>query len=161
MSAEIPNEPDAPVRFYEPGPLIDGELELILDLTYPGDPVQGYAPGYEFVMRHVRSGARMGRLGLRIGNANHVVMYAGHIGYSVLRPYRGHHYAARSCRLVFPLALKHGINPVWITCNPDNYPSRRTCELVGGRMIEVVPVPRTDEMYRRGDRFKCRYRIDL
>ena len=58
-------------------------------------------------------------------------------------------------------AKQHGINPVWITCNPDNWASRRTCELAGARLIEIVDLPEHTDMYQKGERQKCRYRIDL
>jgi len=60
---------------------------------------------------------------------------------------------------VAPLAWRNGIVPTWITCNPDNLASRRTCELVGAELIETVALPPGNDMYDRGDRFKCRYRL--
>jgi predicted acetyltransferase len=74
---------------------------------------------------------------------------------------RGHHYAERACRLLLPLARRHGIQPLWITCNPDNFPSRRTCERLGAKLVEIVAVPPRDPLYLRGDHEKCRYRLDL
>jgi tagatose 1,6-diphosphate aldolase len=50
---------------------------------------------------------------------------------------------------------------LWITCNPDNHASRRTCERLGARLVEIVPVPKTDPLYARGETEKCRYRIEL
>jgi tagatose 1,6-diphosphate aldolase len=148
--------------FRDPGRLVDDDLELILADRYPGNPQKGYVPGYVFHMVPAgRNWIVMGRLSLRIGSTEHVEMYAGHIGYSVEPPYRGRRYAARSCRLVFPLALAHGINPVWITCNPENAPSRRTCEILGATLVEVVPVPPSDPLYAPDTRWKCRYRVDL
>ena len=88
-------------------------------------------------------------------------MYGGHIGYGVLPRYRGHRYAARACKLLFPLARRHGLNPLWITCNPDNIASRRTCELAGGKLVEIVDLPEDIDMYQAGERQKCRYRFDL
>ena len=37
-------------------------------------------------------------------------------------------------RLLLPLARRHGLQTVWITCNPDNWASRRTCELAGAEL---------------------------
>ncbi|MBI1256504.1 MAG: GNAT family N-acetyltransferase [Chloroflexi bacterium] len=112
-------------------------------------------------MTRVRDGQEMGRIDLRLGNSMPIVMYAGHIGYAVFPEYRGQHYAARSVKLLLPLARKHGLNPLWITCNPDNFASRRTCELAGGQMVEIVELPKNNEMYLRGEPRKCRYRLDL
>ena len=147
--------------FLEPGTLVDGELELVLLMRYPADPGSEYAPMYRFEMRSASYGEAMGRIDLRVGHTSHLERYAGHIGYRVEPAYRGHHYAARSCRLLFPLARRHGLNPLWITCDPDNLASRRTCELAGGRLVGIVRVPRDDELYLLGHRRKCRYRVDL
>ena len=146
-------------EFLDPGALSDGELELILVETKPGDPSREWLPGYLFEMRV--GGRRAGGLNLRVGNARKIVMYAGHIGYAVEPEHRGHHYAERACRLILPLAKAHGLDTIWITCNPDNIPSRRTCERLGAEMVEIVPLPEDDDQYQAGDREKCRYRLDL
>ncbi len=148
-------------RFHEPEPLIDGDLELLLTDTRPGNPHRDHVPVYVFQMRKVGQKLQIGSLSLRIGDTEHIEMYAGHIGYSVEPAHRGNRYAARSCELVFPLAAEHGVNPVWITCNPDNYPSRKTCEIVGGKLIETVPIPRDNTLYAPDTTLKCRYRVDL
>ncbi len=147
--------------FHEPGRLVDAELELVLTDKYPGRPGGVWVPMYRFDMTVHTAGqsARAGRIDLRIGLSRHILMYAGHIGYGVDPPFRGHHLAARSCRLLLPLAWSHGIDPVWITCNPENTASRRTCELAGAEFVEIVPIPEDDELYLSGERFKCRYRI--
>jgi tagatose 1,6-diphosphate aldolase len=147
--------------FIDPGPLIDDDLELVLVDTRPGNPSSGYVPVYMFHMRPPGKKMYMGQLSLRIGSTEHIEMYAGHIGYTVDPPYRGRKYAARSCRLVFPLAAQHGINPIWITCNPDNIPSRRTCEIIGGTLAEIVPIPKNNPLYAADTQWKCRYRVDL
>jgi tagatose 1,6-diphosphate aldolase len=102
----------------------------------------------------------MGHINLRIGNSEKI-FYGGHIGYGVNEKFRGQHYAARSCRLLFPLAKHHGLTTIWITCNPDNMASRRTCELAGGKFVDIVDLPKGNDQYLRGDRQKCRYRFDL
>ena len=147
--------------FFEPGQLIDDDLELVLIDTRPGHPGRGYVPVYVFQMRRPGQSIRMGQLSLRIGSTEHIEIYAGHIGYSVEPAFRGHRYAARSCRLVYPLALRHEINPVWITCNPDNTPSRRTCEIAGGILVETVPLTKDNPLYAPDTQWKCRYRVDL
>lgn len=148
-------------RFYDPGILKDGDLELILRNTTAADPLREWAPSYEFDMHAAGHLHRVGRISLRVGNTEHIIMYAGHIGYGVEPEHQGRRYAGRACRLVFPLALRHGIDPLWITCNPENTASRRTCEYAGGALIETVPVPEDNVIYKNGDHFKCRYRFDL
>lgn len=149
------------VRFLEPGDLQDGDLNLVLRRTYRGSRSLGLAPNYTFDMTHGGSGERMGEIDLRLSHEYYITHFAGHIGYSVERSYRGHHYAARACRLLFPLARQHELSPLWITCNPDNLASRKTCEAVGATLVEIVAVPPDSDLYRRGEREKCRYRVDL
>jgi tagatose 1,6-diphosphate aldolase len=150
-----------PLEFYDPGRLIDDDLELVLVEKYPGDPAIDYAPAYKFKMALVDQDEEIGRIQLRVANIDHIVIYAGHIGYSVRPEHRGHRYAARACRLLVPLARRHGLKALWITCNPDNIASRRTCELAGARLVEIVDLPEDTDMYRKGMRQKCRYRIDV
>jgi tagatose 1,6-diphosphate aldolase len=50
---------------------------------------------------------------------------------------------------------------LWITCNPYNIASRRTCELAGGELVEIVDLPKDTDMHQRGERKKCRHRFDL
>lgn len=147
-------------EFYDPGRLVDGELSLVVTEYYPGDPTIRYVPAYYFQMVHTQTGANMGHIHLRVGETEQIY-YCGHIGYAVLEKYRGSHLAERACRLVFPLAMKHGICPLWITCNPENTPSRRTCERLGGRLVEIIPVPEESEMFLSGDTHKCRYWFEL
>jgi tagatose 1,6-diphosphate aldolase len=148
-------------EFRDPGKLIDNDLELVLVERYPGDAAINYMPAYKFRMTLVGQDQEIGRIELRVGNTKHLVMYGGHIGYGVEQDYRGRRYAARACRLLFPLALSHGLTELWITCNPDNIASRRTCELAGAKLVETVDLPEDTDMYQEGERQKCRYRIDL
>lgn len=146
----------------EIGDLVDGDLRLVLVKINEADPEQGWVPDYQFNMTPADNPAIvMGRIGLRVGNTNMIVLYAGHIGYSVDPRYRGHHYAARSVKLLLPLAARHGLTPCVITCNPDNLASRRTAESAGFHFVEIVDVPTDTDMYFRGDTQKCRYLRDL
>lgn len=136
------------------------------------DPERGIVPAYHFWMKVTRPAAEhrsffghagrvaiAGGIGLRIGHNEDIELYYGHIGYHVYPPSRGHHYAERACRLLLPLAKYHGVSPLWITTNPDNLASRRTCERLGAEMVEVVNVPPGHPLYLRGERRKCRYRL--
>jgi tagatose 1,6-diphosphate aldolase len=133
----------------------------------PADPSKGWVPQYNFWMRlHDKLLRRAplriaGGISLRIGYSDPIEMYYGHIGYHVYPPARGRHYAERSCRLLLPLCRRHGLQTLWITCNPDNFASRRTCERLGMHLVNIVPVPETDPLYARGEREKCRYRLHL
>ncbi len=148
-------------EFHDPGELVDRDLALVLVEKYPGNLAINHVPTYKFKMTLVGQDDKIGHIDLRVGNVDHIVMYGGHIGYSVKPEYRGHRYAARACRLLLPLARSHELGIVWITCNPDNIASQRTCELAGAELVEIVDLPEDTDMYRKGERQKCRYRIDL
>ena len=146
-------------EFYEPDKLIDGDLELVLVERYPGDPNIGFVPHYKFKM--MSGHAEVGEIKLRIGNTLRLEMYFGHIGYIVILEHRGHKYAARSLKLLRPLMRQHGFKMVWITCDPANMASRRTCEIAGATLVEIVDLPEDTDLYKRGHRQGCRYRLDL
>lgn len=150
----------APFRFFKPGRLIDGDLELVLVRRVLAAPTKRYLPGYEFEMRHPGKVVAMGTIRLRIGSAL-AVRYFGHIGYDVKQSFRGHRYAARSCRLLLPLARTHGLTAVWLTVDPKNIASQRTCEIAGAEWVETVRIPKTSPMYAEGARYRRRYRVDL
>ena len=145
--------------FLNPGQLRDEELELVIVELSPGDPSIDRLPYYKFDM--MVDGRRAGYIRLRVGNSHSILMYAGHIGYAVEPEYRGHHYAERASRLILPLAKRHGLNTIWITCDPDNIASRRTIERLGATFVEIVTAPVDSDLYRAGIRQKCRFRLDL
>jgi predicted acetyltransferase len=148
-----------PFKFISPGKLVDRDLELVLVKTTPADPIKGYVPAYEFEMRRPGRSQVMGTIRLRIGSTRKL-RYPGHIGYQVKKRFRGYRYAARSCRLLLPLALAHGLKAVWLTVTPRNTPSLRTCEIIGAKYVDTVRIPKEHEMYTMGERYKRRYRLD-
>jgi predicted acetyltransferase len=198
-------------QFLDPGPLVDGELELVAPqqrwaeelleacrhpLTIrdapiesqvtreglnhflaaaplgrePADPAKGRVPAYYFwiLLRHGAAGPTQpppvriaGGLTLRVAATPAIERYYGHLGYHVYPPARGNAYAERSCRLLLPLARRHGLRSLWITCNPDNAASRRTCERLGAVYVDTLTVPPDEPLYARGDTHKCRYLLDL
>ena len=199
-------------QFLDPGPLIDGDLELVtphfalidhvlagcqhpltlredpaesrvtrqqlVDFLYnspqghqPADPFNGIVSTYHFWMRlnhpqwdFFTQGPLLymaGGMGFRVGHTPDIELYYGHIGYHVFPAARGRHYAQRSVQLILPLARRHGLSALWITCNPQNTASRRTCENLGGKLIETVAVPSNHALYLRGERYKCRYLLRI
>jgi predicted acetyltransferase len=145
----------------DPGELKDGDLTLVLREKFPADSEKGYVPAYKFDMRRDGEPDRVGTIDLRISESDELRRYAGNVGYEVYPSFRGHRYAARACRLLFPLARLHGIRELWITCNPDNHASARTCETLGAVFVDTVDLPKENEMYQRGERAKRRYRLGL
>ena len=148
------------MEFLDTGFLVSDELKLELDHTAEADPVKGWVPAYHFDIC-LSDGTKIGRCDLRIGH-NQKLYYGGNIGYTVFPDYRGNHYAEKACRLLFELARRHGLGYVIITCNPDNLPSRRTCERLGGELLEIAELPEDNDMRRdRGYTHSCVFRFDL
>jgi tagatose 1,6-diphosphate aldolase len=139
-------------------------LEVAPRGCHPGEARRENVPSYHFWMRLTGKDAPVhiaGGIGLRIGNTVNICQYIGHVGYNVYPPARGRHLAERATRLLFPLARSHGLKTLWITCNPDNIASKRTCERLGCTYVDTVNVPPENELHARGEKQKYRYRIDL
>ena len=143
------------------GTLRDRDLWLELRARDEASAVRGWTPAYRFAMRLDGVDRAVGRISLRIGNTDTIELYAGHVGYEVLPAFRGNRLAERSVRLVLPIARRHDLGELWITTNPDNWASRRTCERLGAQFVEVVDVPRDSAVFERGGERKCRYRLAL
>ena len=139
--------------------LRNDEIFLKLERTVEGDPAKEWLPAYHFSIC-TPDGTTVGNCDLRIGY--HIKLYyGGHIGYEVYAPYRGHHYAAKACGLLFELARRHGMEYLYITCNVTNAASARTCELAGGKFIAAEDLPEENDMYKDGMRQVKVYRFEL
>lgn len=147
------------MHFYPTEDLKSEELTLLLDHIQPGDPEKQWVPAYCFYICSPQ-GEKMGVCDLRVGH-NENTYYGGNIGYSIWPDYRGHHYAAKACRLLFRLAKRHGMEYLYITCNPNNIASRRTCEAAGGVLLEIADLPSHNDLYKEGDRQECIYQFTL
>lgn len=145
--------------FFDTTFLKNDEIQLLLEKTVNGDEEKGWVPAYHFTICNLE-GVKMGSCDLRIGH-NDKLYYGGNIGYRVEEPYRGHHYAGKACLLLFELAKKHALEYLIITCDPDNVPSRKTCEYAGGELLKIVELPEDNDMRERGMTEKCIYRFEL
>lgn len=138
--------------------LCEGDLRLLLSDIAPH--VYHKVPTFFFRMMSAPAGVEVGTINLRVGSSPHIERYAGHLGYGVHEPFRGRHYAARSVMLLLPLARRVGLDPLWITCDPDNMASRRSLEIAGARFVEIVDVPQDCGILKYGNcPLKCRYRL--
>ena len=152
---------DGMFQFLNPGNLIEGDLHLELAETGYKGPTDDRFPFYRFRMINTTSRQTLGQITLRIGDAAGILKYPGHIGFDVHPSHRGHRYAERSTRLLFPFARMNGIRNLWIGCSEDNFASRRICERLGGVLAETIPVPEGVDLYGQGMRVLCRYCIVL
>lgn len=146
--------------FFNTSFLSNKEIQLRLQKTVDGNNKKDWLPTYHFAICD-KHGHKMGVCDLRIGH-NIKTYYGGNIGYTVYEPYRGHLYAGKACLMLFELAKKHKMNYLIITCNPDNYASRKTCEFAGCSLVEIAELPKDNDMrIDRGEAEKCIYKIDL
>jgi len=139
--------------------LCDDEICLFLNKEVPADASKGWLQAYHFDILMKSDRQKIGTINLRIGYTMSVVRYGGHMGYGIEPQHRGNRYAAKACKLLLPLAKQHGMDVIWLTCNPENVASRRTCELIGADLVEVVDLPPDNDQYQIGERQKCRYRL--
>ena len=135
----------------------DGDLRLALDRIDAPDGSRWSVPAYRFDM--LLGEARAGTIGLRVGDNEWLVRHAGQVGFAVDPPFRGKHLAERATRLLLPLARGHGLDPLWITCDPNNAASIRTLERLGAVFVERVELPPDYDRYAAGERHKLRYRL--
>ena len=93
----------------DPTPLSDGELVLQV-LRFDEHPIHR-VPTYFFRMIHKETGEELGIINLRCSSIPHIERYAGHIGFAVHEPHRGHRYAARSVALLSAVSKQLKLKP--------------------------------------------------
>src|SRR5262249_50667632 len=106
--------------FHDPGKLVDDDLLLVLTETEAGDPTKAFARTYDFAIGVACHTQPAGRMSLRIWPSEYLIRYVGHVAYSVAPEFRGHRYAARACKLLLPLAGRHGLRSLCLGCRPRN-----------------------------------------
>ncbi len=136
--------------------LTDGVIDLIPVREYPADEEMGFGREYTWIIAPHGKRREMGRINLRLGESPCVYSF-GHIGYHVDPPYRGHRYAELACRLIAPVIRREGKTSVVITCDPDNWPSRKTCEALGCALERTIRVPQWIRDSWSISEVKCRY----
>jgi predicted acetyltransferase len=136
------------------------DRDLRLDLEKFAVHEYHRVPTLFFRMMSESTEEEVGTINLRLGSTAHIERYAGHIGYGVHPRHRGHHFAARSVILLRPVARRMGLDPLWITTDPENRASRRSLELAGAALVEIVDVPMDCGIRKYGGKArKCRYRL--
>ena len=128
--------------------LKDKEIYLKLNKTSDANIEKQFVSAYHFDIC-LLDDTTIGKCDLRVGHNNKTYI-GGNIGYGIDEQYRGHHYAAKACKLLFKLARKHNMEYLIITCDPSNIASSKTCEMLKGKYIEIIDIPKDNEMYALG-----------
>lgn len=139
--------------------LFDSEIMLRLKRTCDANPSMEWLPAYYFDICFP-DGTEIGYCDLRIGYNNKVYI-GGNIGYGIHEAYRGHHYSAKACLLLFKQAKKHGMDHLTISCQPENIASERNIQIAGGQFVEIAAIPEDSEMYKEGKRQVKIYYFDM
>jgi tagatose 1,6-diphosphate aldolase len=139
-----------------PDSLAYGDVRLRFVGVVPRDPARGLSPYFHFRILTL-DGSDVGHINFRVGDTEHVLYCAGHIGFEIAQEFRGHHYALQACHAIAPF-VRSIYESVTITCDPDNVASIRTIEWLPAEFVNEVPVPPHDPQYQRGSRSKRRYR---
>lgn len=134
--------------------LYGDEVDLMIVEKLPEDKENGYVPSYKYNIVLHNTDTVVGKIDIRIGY-NEGIYYGGNIGYSVEEKYRGNAYSSKACKIIGQVAKAHDMNKVIVTCNPDNFPSRRTCEKLDMKLLKIVDLPEYNDMYLEGERQKC------
>ena len=142
-----------------PDTLSFGQVQLRFVETVPGDPARDFVPAHHFRIL-LADGSDIGHINFRVGETEHVRVCAGHIGFEIREPFRGHGYAFQACRAIAPF-VRSIYEVVTITADPGNLASIRTIERLGARFTDEVSVPSHDPHYQRGSRSKRRYQWTL
>lgn len=145
--------------FFKDIDLHDDELKLVLRETKEAIPERKHVPAYCFDIA-LLDGTVVGNCSLKIWHTP-VIWFAGNIGYEIYEPYRGHRYASKACRLLYPLAIRHNLDYLIITCNVSNAASERSIQLAGGMFIAEQDVPQDYEQYRKGSKRVRIYKVLL
>jgi len=119
-----------------PGNLVSGHVNLQFVRIVPGELSRGFVPKYHFRIL-VGEGADVGHINFRVGDTDHVRVCAGHIGFEVAEPFRGHGYALEACRAIAPFVRSIYSNVI-LTCDPDNFASMRTIERLGAKFVDEL-----------------------
>ncbi|MCE5196283.1 MAG: GNAT family N-acetyltransferase [Negativicutes bacterium] len=144
---------------YDAIDLQDQEIYLQLQAAVEAEELTGNLPTYYFKIRRRSDDVELGRCDLRIGT-NCKTAIDGNLSFTIYPAWRGHHYAAKACRLLLQLARRHQMESLIITCRPENTASRKTCLLLGAQLQEIFTLPAGHDLCCNGSRM-CRYKLLL
>jgi len=140
--------------------MIEGDIvDLFFEKIHPGDARYGFVPFYYFIVKS-HEHQKIGHISFKIGMTPHVLFCAGHVGYGIDIPFRGHSYAFYACKTLKPF-IKTMYDSVILTADPDNIPSIKTIEKLGATYLDLHPIPKVDPNYEKGIRQRHRYEWKL
>jgi len=103
----------------------------------------------------------VGRIVLREGTIEERY-FDGHIGYTIDKEYRGHHYSREACLLLFEIARNLGFTEMIITCSPNNIASRKIIESLPFSFLEEKEIPKhSKKNFNKDETIKRIYKIVL
>ncbi len=127
-----------------------------INLQQPND---GYLTDYRFDIN--ADGEWVGWIKVKIGYSI-TAYYDGQIGYEIYNEqHRNRSYATKACLALMPFLQKCGFHHVLITTDENNAPSRRVCEKIGTKLLEIVDTPTWTGIYRNGQRRTCIYEWEI
>jgi RimJ/RimL family protein N-acetyltransferase len=136
-----------------------GGVRLEFIEVVPPNGAKWLAPRHRFKILDAH-GAVVGNITFRPGDSWHIQFAAGHIGYRVDEPFRGHGYAYQACRAIEPFVRKF-YDRVIITTTAENKASIRTIERLGAEFLGIVDIPADDPAYASGEMQRLRYEWTL
>lgn len=97
----------------------------------------------------VVDGQIVGRLSIRHRLNDFLERIGGHIGYGIIRNFRRQGYGTEMLKQALPVCSALGIKKVLITCDIDNFGSRKVIERCGGIFENVTNEPQLKVQKRR------------
>lgn len=134
--------------------------ELILKITqkYSGDDEM--IPFYYYDIIRKTDNVTVGKISIRIGNNFHSY-YNGHIGYEILKEYRGNDYAYKASLMVLDVARFYGMGFIYLTCDESNTASYKTIEKLDAELVEICNVPREYFDWHEGMEKQRIYKLEV
>lgn len=111
----------------------------------------GYVPATEFWI--IEDAVYAGRIQIRHTLNDYLLDEGGHVGYNIRKSMRRRGIGSRALVLGLKEAVKLGITRVLITCDEDNFASRKIIEKNGGVLEDVRSISGRNVK-------KCRFWID-
>jgi len=138
-----------------PTNLDSGPICLQFDKIVTPEPGGELCPFYHFKIIN-NSDEIVGHINFRIGDTRHITMCAGHVGFGIVKQFRGNSFSFYACKALAPFIRRH-YKRILLTVDPENQPSIRIIEKLGGVFLNEIEVPSDDPAYAGGARRKRRY----